>query len=108
MEEILRVVCIPGRIGGRLCAILALQSSLRRMPPRRPASLIARPEFGEALAYLRLAAETKRMPSTSLEWWDAFLAEAPCVASSEPPIDETSGKRRKKRRRKHRRAPRAA
>ena len=92
MEEVSQTVSIPGRVGGRLRAILALQASLHRMPPRRPASIIGRPEFGEALAYLRLAAETRREDRTSLEWWDAFLLETPSATPSEPPTDEAPRK----------------
>jgi poly(A) polymerase len=108
MEEISRVVCVPGRVGGRLRAILALQPSLHRMPPRRPASLANRPEFGDALTYLRLAAETRGEHRASLEWWDAFLLRAPSVACPEPPTNEGPAKRRRKRRRRHRRARQTA
>jgi poly(A) polymerase len=103
MEEISNTVSIPKRVGSRLSALLALQSSLHRMPPRRPASLVNRPEFTEALAYLRLVARTKKENQTSLEWWDSFLLEAPLVMSPEPAIDEVPKKKRRKRRRKPRR-----
>ena len=103
MEEISAAVCVPGRVGARLRAILALQPSLQRKPPRRPASLARRPEFGDALAYLRLAAETRGEHRASLEWWDVFLLDAPSAAASEPPSDEAPTKRRRKRRRRHRR-----
>jgi poly(A) polymerase len=103
MKEIPKTVSIPGRVGARLGAILALQASLHRMPPRRPASIIARPEFGEALAYLRVAAETRGEHRTPLEWWDTFLLEPPSVTPAKPPTDEPPAKRRRKRRRKHRR-----
>ncbi len=106
MGEISKVICIPNRIGGRLRAILSLQSALRKMPPRRPASLAARPEFREALAYLRLAVETKRIPPTSLEWWDAFLAGTPAIALSDPSADEAPKRRRRRRRRNRPRTPR--
>lgn len=105
MKEISKTVTVPGRVGGRLRAILALQASLHRMPPRRPASTIAKPEFGEAMAYLRLGAETRGEHRTPLEWWDAFLLETPSATPSGPPTDEPSPKRRRKRRRK-RRGPR--
>jgi poly(A) polymerase len=109
MKEICKTACIPGRIGNQLRAILALQPSLHRMPPRRPSSIISRPEFADAMAYLRLATETRRENRTSLEWWDAFLLKAPSVSSSEPAINEVPpAKRRKKRRRRHRRAPQTA
>jgi poly(A) polymerase len=105
MKEILKTASIPGRVGDRLFAILALQASLRRRPPRRPASIIARHEFREALAYLRVAAETRRQDRTPLQWWDRFLLETPSVTPSEPPTDEPRPKRRRRRRRKRRGAP---
>jgi poly(A) polymerase len=109
MEELCKTGRIPGRVGNQLRAILALQPSLHRMPPRRPFSIIRRPEFADAMAYLRLAAETKRENRTSLEWWDAFLLENPSVTSSEPAINEVPpAKRRRKRRRKHRHTPQTA
>jgi poly(A) polymerase len=100
MQEISGTVSIPGRAGNRLRAILALQHSLHRTPPRRPASAAGRPEFREALEYLRFSAGTRREFRTALEWWDAFLLEAPSIASSEIPPDEVPAKRRRKRRRK--------
>jgi hypothetical protein len=107
MEEISRTVSIPGRVGNRLRAILALQAFLHRMPPQRPASIAGRPEFGEALMYLRLAAETRRECKTSLEWWSAFLLENPSATCSEGlPADEAPPKKRRKRRRKPRRSRR--
>jgi poly(A) polymerase len=108
MKEISQTVSIPVRVGGRLRAILALQASLHRMPPRRPASSIARPEFGEALAYLRLTAETIKEYRTPLGWWDAFLLKMPPVTPSEPPTDEVPKKKRRKRRRKRGRSRQTA
>ena len=108
MEEICKTVCIPGRVGSQLRAILALQPSLHRMPPRRPASMVGRPEFADALAYLRLTAETRRENRSSLEWWDTFLSETPSATPSEPPTDEVPTKKRRKRRRKRRRSRQTA
>jgi len=102
MEEVSRVISIPRRVSDRMRTILALQPSLHKMPPRRPASVIARPEFNEALAYLRLSATTKRELLTCLEWWEAFLLQAPALPSPETPQEETPGKRRGKRRRRRR------
>jgi poly(A) polymerase len=108
MKEISKTVSIPGRVGGGLRDILSLQASLHRMPPRRPASVVGKPEFEEALAYLRLAAETRRELRTRLGWWDAFLLEPSSVMPSEPPTDGIPTKRRRKRRRRRRRAPQTA
>lgn len=108
MKEICKTASIPGRAGNQLRAILALQRSLHRMPPRRPLSVIARPEFAEAMAYLRLGAGTKRENQGPLEWWEAFLLEAPPVISAESPTEKPPKKRRRKKRRKRRRVPEAA
>jgi poly(A) polymerase len=107
MKEICKAVAIPGRFGSRLRALLALQHALHRKPPRRPAATLGRPEFGDALVYLRLVAQTNMEFRTSLEWWEAFLVESPSVTSSEPPTDEAPPKKRRKRRRKPRRTPSA-
>jgi len=103
MKEISRTVTVPRRVGARLCDILALQTSLHRIRPRRPASIVNKPEFGEALEYLRFTVETRREYQTRLEWWDAFRLHAPSVTPSEPPTDEGPKKKRRKRRRKRRR-----
>ena len=108
MEEISRTVSVPGRIGNRLRAILSLQVSLHRMPPRRPASIAGRQEFGEALMYLRIAADTIKEHQAVLEWWDAYLLETPPATPPEASTDKVPGKRRRKRKRKSRRAPRNA
>jgi poly(A) polymerase len=108
MKEISKTVFVPRRASGRLCEILALQTSLHRMPPRRPASVVGKPEFGEALEYLRFAAETRSEHRTRLEWWDAFRLQSPSVTPSEPPTDETPTKKRRKRRRKRRRTRQTA
>jgi poly(A) polymerase len=100
MEEFCKTVTIPARVGDRLRRILAFQPSLHRMPPRRPASMAGRPEFADALAYLRLSGETKGDNRTALEWWDAFLSDAPSVVCSEPSNTEAPPKRRRKRRRR--------
>ncbi|MBN1545100.1 MAG: polynucleotide adenylyltransferase PcnB, partial [Syntrophaceae bacterium] len=49
LEELRRTVQVPARVAGRLRNILTMQTALHRMPPRRPATLVLRPEFAEAL-----------------------------------------------------------
>ncbi|MFH2000136.1 MAG: hypothetical protein ABIK28_10665, partial [Planctomycetota bacterium] len=105
MEEFCKVVCIPGRVGGQLRRILAFQPLLYRKPPRRPSSLVGRPDFAEAMSYLYMAAKTGEKDKTALEWWNLFLSEAPSAIPSAPPTDEVPAKRRRKRR--HRRRPSA-
>ncbi len=103
LQEALKTVTIPGKISTLLRDILALQPSLHRMPPRRPASLMKRPGFTDALAYLRLTSETRKENRTPLKWWDTFLSSAPpapepeALVESKPPRK----KRRKRRRRPH-------
>ena len=103
MKEKSRIVPIPGRVSSRVRDMLSLQASLHRMPPRRPASIVAKPEFGEALAYLRLAVETRREHRSCLRWWDAFLLEPSSVTPAEQPADRTPAKKRRKKRRFRRR-----
>ena len=105
LEELCKIVCIPGRVGGQMRRILALQPLLHRMPPRRPSSLAGRPDFAEAMAYLYMMAKTGEKDKTALEWWNLFLAEAPSAILSEPPADGAPTKRRRKRRRRHRPTP---
>jgi poly(A) polymerase len=107
MEEFCKIVCIPGRIGGQLRGILALQPSLHRMPPRRPASLVGRPGFADAISYLCLIAKTREENRTAREWWQAFL-ETPAASVPAPQTEEAPAKRRRKKRRRRRPAAAAA
>jgi len=101
LEELCKTICIPGRIGGQVRRILAFQPSLHRKPPRRPAALVGRPDFADAMAYLCLIAKTKEENRTTREWWEVFL-KAPSTTLPEAPTDEVPIKRRRKRRRRHR------
>jgi poly(A) polymerase len=107
LEELCRTVQIPARVGGRLRGILGMQPSLHKMPPRRPASLVKRPDFVDALTYLRLGVETGGENRAALAWWDTFLLETPPETISEPAATEAPVKRRRKRRRRYRRPAQA-
>jgi poly(A) polymerase len=108
LEEFCKIVCIPGRVGGQLRRILAFQPLLHRRPPRRPSSLVSRPDFADAMSYLYMMAKTGEKHKTVLEWWNLFLSEAPSGIPSEPPTDEVPAKRRRKRRRRRRPSAQAA
>ena len=108
LEELCRTVQIPARVGGRLRGILTMQPSLHKMPPRRPASLVKRPDFTDALTYLRLGMETGGENRAALAWWDTFLLETPPETISEPAATEAPVKRRRKRRRRYRHPAQAA
>jgi poly(A) polymerase len=106
LEELCKTVCIPGRVGSQLRRILAFQPSLHRMPPRRPSSLIGRPDFADAMTYFCLATKTKEENRPALEWWQAFINTP--AAMRPPPADEAPAKRRRKRKRRRRPSAQAA
>ena len=91
LEELCKTVCIPGRVGSQLRRILAFQPSLHRMPPRRPSSLIGRPEFTEAMTYFYLSVKTREENRPALEWWQAFI-KTPAAMLPAPSADQGSGK----------------
>ncbi len=102
MEEIRTTVCVPGRAGSQLRAVLGLQPFLHRIPPRRPSSIVCRPEFADALVYLRLMSEARGENPTPLRWWDTFLSTDPSLPTPEPQAKEVPKRKRRKRRRRHR------
>ncbi|MDD5169146.1 MAG: hypothetical protein PHN75_10035, partial [Syntrophales bacterium] len=102
MEDCCKTVSIPGRVGNQLFRILAMQPSLHKRSPRSPSRLVNRPEFADALAYLRLVAEARGENRAVLEWWDAFLSGNLPAIGSEPSGDEAPAKRRRKKRRRPR------
>ena len=108
LEELCKTVCIPGRIGGQLRRILAFQPSLHRMPPRRPAALVGRSEFADAMAYLCLTAKTREENRSSLEWWEAYIKNPPAVAGEASPQAAPAKRRRRRGRRRRPSAPPAA
>lgn len=101
LEEFCRIITIPGRIGGQLRGILAMQPLLHRMPPRRPASLAARPDFSDAMSYLCLIAKTREESRAARQWWKAFL-ENPTAPGLLPSGGGIPAKKRRKRRRRRR------
>ncbi len=102
LEELCRTVHVPARVGGRMRNILTMQPSLHRMPPRRPAVLAARLDFADAMAYLRLGAETRGENVSALKWWEAFLTGVPSDAVSSTPTGDAPPKRCRRRRRRRR------
>ncbi|MCE5265378.1 MAG: polynucleotide adenylyltransferase PcnB [Deltaproteobacteria bacterium] len=106
MEEFCKTVTVPGRVSGQLRGILALQPSLHRMPPRRPASLVGRPDFADAMSYLCLIAKTREENKATREWWQNFL-QTTAAGGAAPAADELPARRRKRKRRRRRPAPAA-
>jgi poly(A) polymerase len=101
LEALCKSVCIPGRVGSQLRRILAFQPSLHRMPPRRPSSLLSRPEFADAMAYLCFKAKRGEENRSALEWWQAFI-KTPAATQPASSADDAPEKRRRKKRRRHR------
>jgi poly(A) polymerase len=102
MKEVSQTVSIPNRVVGRVRAMLALQHSLHRTPPRRPAVTAAKQEFGDALAYLRLTAETVKEYQRVVDWWENFLLSGLSI-EPEPAAKEDLPKKRRRWRHKKRR-----
>ncbi len=105
MKGISATVSIPGRAGNGLRAIVGLQPSLHRMPPRRPALTAGKPEFPEALAYLALTATTGKEYQDCLAWWESYQLNgppAPPAAVEVPPGQPRKKRARRRRRTRHR------
>jgi poly(A) polymerase len=100
LEESRPIVSLPGRIGGQLRGILALQPSLHRMPPKRPAALAARADFADAMSYLCLLARTHQENRATRQWWEAFLENPAAVPAAQVNGSPAGRKRRKRRRRR--------
>lgn len=96
MEDIRTIINVPRRAGSQLRAILALQDSLRKMPPRRPAFLVGKPEFADALTYLRITSTSGRENRIIPEWWDAFLSRTSPPIPQEQPAERTKKKRKRR------------
>ena len=103
LEEIAKTAHIPGRVTGRLFSILALKSSMCKIPPRRPGTIAGRPEFPETLVYMSIAARSHQENENILRWWENFISENPVSADAGRTFDETPRKKRRRRRRRSRR-----
>lgn len=99
------LVAVPHRIGLAVREILALQHRLRRIPGKRPQSVLARASFAESMAYLRCRSAMNGEDSTVLAWWERYARE-----SVMPPVEPCSagGETKKPRRRRRRRGARKA
>lgn len=100
LEELSSSVHIPGRVTTRFIAILALKSSVCKLPPRRSNVLASRPEFSETLQYLSLSARLSMEYRNALRWWQTYIVENPL-----PAVQTDEGPARKKKRRRRRKFP---
>jgi hypothetical protein len=103
MEEMVKTVTVPGRIGSQLRRILSLQPSLHRIPPRRPAVLVGRPEFADAMTYLIFTTKTREESRQSREWWKRFINNPVGISPEALGGEETAPVRKRKKKRRGRR-----
>jgi poly(A) polymerase len=102
LDEQNPLVVIPHRIGLAVREILALQNRFRRIPGKRPESILARPGFCDALAYLRSRCKATGEGGKVLAWWELYSKE-----NAMPPVEKETeaggaGRPRRQRRRRKR------
>lgn len=95
MEEQAPLVAIPHRVALAVRDIMALQFRFRKMPGKRPQSVLARPNFPDALAYLRCQSEMTGEGTDILTWWECY--EKNQVIPPAAPQKAGPGKRRRRR-----------
>jgi poly(A) polymerase len=96
-------VLITQRVAFRLREILILQNRFARMPGRKPQSVLSRPAFAEALAYLRFRASTDPELMKTCSWWESHAAGiVPETTPESRQSKPAEGGRRKRRRRRRR------
>ncbi len=106
MAETAPRVQITQRVAYRLREILVLQQRFGRIPGRKPGSVLARPAFAEALAYLRFRAAGRRELMKSCGWWEGQAAGIePEVPQQPAETGQEGGGKRRTRRRRRRRGP---
>lgn len=98
MGEQAHLVAIPHRVALSVRDILVLQYRFRRMPGKRPQSVLARPGFTDALTYLHCQSETTGEGAEIFAWWESYAKEQVLPPAGIQP--ETVAQRPKKRRRR--------
>lgn len=98
MAEQVPIVAIPHRVALAVRDIMVLQNRFRKMPGKRPQSVLSRPGFMDALAYLRCQSEMTGEGAEVLAWWERYSA-----GQTLPPLPthmEKTGEKRRRRSRK--------
>ena len=100
MAEQAPLVAIPHRVALAVREIMILQNRFRKMPGKRPQSVLARPAFMDALAYLRCYCESTGEGSDVGTWWEKYAESRvlPQVAAKKEEVGENRRPRRRKRR----------
>jgi poly(A) polymerase len=99
------VVQIPARVVSGMRHILASQQRFKRCPGRRPQSFVTRPEFVDALEYLRIMEKLAGSAEKVAPWWDRYVAQLGAepqqvAAEGGAAVATDQGKRRRRRRRR--------
>jgi poly(A) polymerase len=102
-EELCKTVTVPAKIGSRLRAILVMQPSLHKVPPRRPQGIVGRQNFDDALTYMRMMTEITGENIPARNWWTAFMNGQPPETIAVPAGVEPPPKRKRRRRKRKRR-----
>lgn len=100
------LVAIPHRVGVGVRDILVLQHRLRRIPGKRPQSVLARTCFADALTYLRCRCEISGEGIKVFSWWDRYAREH-ILPQLEPAEEASVARPRRRRRRRRSRAAQA-
>lgn len=106
MGEQVPLVAIPHRAALAVRDIMVLQNRFRKMPGKRPQSVLSRPGFVDALAYLRCQSETTGAGIDVLAWWESYAAGQvlPPLPTS---MEKTAEKRRRRSRKRKEKTPAA-
>jgi poly(A) polymerase len=106
MQETCSMVLIPQRTVMRLREILLLSERLLKIPGRKPANVVGRPAFREALEYLRFKGSLDSLIGKAIGWWEHYssgqgLPPVPPEPAAEPGKERHGRRSRHRRRRRH-------
>lgn len=104
MGEQAPFVAIPHRVALAVRDIMVLQYRFRKMPGKRPQSVLARPGFPDALAYLLCQSETTGEGADIYTWWQSY-AKDQVLPPAALQIDTVAQRPKKRRRRRKGKAP---
>jgi poly(A) polymerase len=104
MGETCPIIMITNRVGLALRDIISQQMRLKKIPGRRPESLLARHDFNDIIEYCRITCGDKKDVVKQLDWWAAQASQqAPVPLPSA--LTEEDGAPQRKRKRRRRRNP---
>ncbi len=105
MGETCPIVMIANRVGIALRDIISQQMRLKKIPGRRPESLIARNDFSDIIEYCRITRGSRNDIVKQLDWWETRAGQLSQTPTADEPAEETGAPQRKRKRRRRRRSP---